>query len=455
MADTEGIEALQVQQSRHLEMDSLQEDPDVKNRPYNHNPPQLTCTESEPRRRPWSTEGIQAVLSPSPSFIESRKSKDDIHVASNPSTPKRPTYPSRGLSLQMPPRDVSSTSTANLVKRVPLSPKLDPSNSYAPAGSALPRRSRGLDFSRACTNLHHSTLAEQSSPDSSPIVGGRGGMMIPLRKAHNSSNISIIPDSPGSVPNSLWSTIANADKGVISTSLGSANVMEFESGTSSSDDASMGQDDEDIIIHTTPQIWRSGSFSGNGIGQSIFSSPGGDGLGAYSPAAAKLMSFQRARIKRRRSRKSSSSASGQSVMHSPGPASPPLLKSIESSMNGDGHWDPLKKEISSRRESLSLGTCDLQLSDGDQSDGAAKSRVSPDDDVSVPTPVTPSDGRRNVIRKAVTRRSNLLVSPGNYAVYDVSSNMSCSPNPRISQEFELLFRKKTLQSIPRSKERRK
>ena len=72
--------------------------------------------------------------------------------------------------------------TTNRTNRLPLSPKLDSSASYGVPGSVLPRRSRGMDFSRACTNLHHSTLAEQSSPDSSPVIGGRA-MNIPSRKS--------------------------------------------------------------------------------------------------------------------------------------------------------------------------------------------------------------------------------------------------------------------------------
>lgn len=81
-------------------------------------------TEFHEKRRPWSSQGFKSVLSPSPLFIDSRRtSKDDLSVASDPVTPKRPNVIPRGLSLQMPPRDVSSTSTANLTKRIPVSPK--------------------------------------------------------------------------------------------------------------------------------------------------------------------------------------------------------------------------------------------------------------------------------------------------------------------------------------------
>lgn len=407
---------------------SLETEQDVsgssnRDRPHTTSP-EIEISKSPRRPRPWSTEGIHAVLSPSPPFVESRTSKDDIHISSNnPVTPRRLNYPPRGLSLQMPPRDISSTSTANLVKRVPLSPKLDPSNTYASAGSALPRRSRGMDFSRACTNLHHSTLAEHSSPDSSPIVGGRGGITIPSRKGiYNSANTPIIPDSPGALPSSLWSSTANAEKSGFSSSLGSTSVMEYDSGSSSSeDDAMMGHDDEEDTIHMTPQTWRSGNGSANIFGPALHSSPGGDGFGAFAPAAAKLMSFQRARTRQRRSRHSSSSTSSHSMLPNSGPGSPPpLLKSIESSLNGDSLRDPSKTEINSRRESLSLGTCDLELSDGDHSEVEDRSHGSPKEEGVVPMPATPSDGRRNVVRRAVTRRGNLLVgSPYLQATYHI------------------------------------
>ncbi|KAL8948088.1 MAG: hypothetical protein Q9222_005691, partial [Ikaeria aurantiellina] len=389
----------------------------------NHDRPHTTSPEIEisksPRRpRPWSTEGLEALLAPSPSIVDSKTSKDDIDISINsPTTPKRPNYPPRGLSLQMPPRDVSSTSTANLIKRVPLSPKLDPSNSYASPGSALPRRSRGLDFSRACTNLHHSTLAEQSSPDSSPVVGNRASISIPSRRSiFNSASTSLVPESPGALPSSLWSTMASSEKGNISGSLGSASMMDFDSASSSSDeDAIMGHNEEEDTIHMTPQIWRSGSASNNLFGPPILSSPGGEGGAPSSAAATKLMSFQRARTKQRRSRKWSSSTSGHSALLNSGPASPPpVMTSIERSWTGDSNGDPYKKALDSRRKSLSLGTCELDFSDGEQSENGTKRRISPQEDLT-PVPTTPSDERRNVIRRAVNRRGNLLPKSRNFS----------------------------------------
>ena len=368
---------------------------------------------SPSKPRAWSANEIVPVLSPSPSFHEPRKtSKDDTCVVPNPITPKRPDFPARGLSLQMPPRDISSTSTAKLVNRVPLSPKLDSSTTYGSPASVLPRRSRGLDFSRACTNLHHSTTIAES-PDSSPTIGGRG-MMIPSRKGfHQFPSNANFPDSPSSVANSLWSTMANADRVGVSSSVGSVDMLDCESrSTSSDDDDIMGQVEEEDTIHMTPHPFRLGTNPFTTAASQAMSSPSSDWIGNFSPAAANLMSFQRARLRHGRSRKSSSSASGHGSMSSPGPGSPPVLKSIESGLSG-GYFpkELTKSDMESRRESLSLGTNDLHISDDGESDNSPSCRVSSNDGTGSVGQMKPSaDERRNVIRRAVTRRGNMLVS---------------------------------------------
>lgn len=186
--------------------------------------------------------------------------------------------------------------------------------------------------------------------------------------------------------------------------------MDYHSGSSSSDDDDMIGAEEEDTIHVTPQAFKSGIGAGNPFG--IFApSPSGDGCGGFAVPAARLMSYQRARLHNGRSRKSSSSASARSSMHSPGPSSPPLLRSIESNHNGTYFAnDPTKREMNSRRESLSLGTNDMQLSDGEESDGGGPRKASPCDGLVHPMPLTLTmDERRNVIRRAVTRRGNMLV----------------------------------------------
>lgn len=188
--------------------------------------------------------------------------------------------------------------------------------------------------------------------------------------------------------------------------------MEYDSDNTSSDgDDVMDHAEDEDTIHMTPQAYKVGNGAMNPFGPAIISSPGGDGFGGFSPAASKLMSFQRARFKHCRSRKNSISTSGNGSLHSPRSGSPPLLKSIESSLSG-GYFprDPIKRDFSSRRESLSLGTDNLNISDCENSDGGEKTRMSAGDHLGIVTPLTPTiDERRNVIRRAVTRRGNMLV----------------------------------------------
>ena len=237
--------------------------------------------------------------------------------------------------------------------------------------------------------------------------------MVPRKGLFSPPSGMTVPDSPGIGTNSLWSTLANAERTQLSSSVGSSNMMEYESGSSSSDGDAMMDEEDDDTIHMTPHVYNTNGFK-NPFGAPAVSSPGGDGVGEYSPAATKLMSYQRARVKSRRNRMSSSSASAQSSMHSPGPSSPPLLRSIESSLSINGGYfmdDTVRREVNSRRESLSLGTNDMQLSDAEQSeDGGELRRIHSHEDVPIPAPVTPSvENRRSVIRRAVTRRTNMLV----------------------------------------------
>ena len=342
-----------------------------------------------------STSNPLSTLAPSPNIRETLVSKDDYAlIAATPRTPKRPDFLSRGLSLQMPPTTTNMAAPSSN-SRAPLSPQLDPLTSYASPATSLPRHSRGLDFSRACTNLHHSTLAEQSSPDSSPIIHHKG-LAIPSRKG---SVNSMMLDSPNLVPSLGWPSMGGAEKSTVSSSVGSINMLASESGSSESDDDDLlDADDNDDTIFSTPQVQRLNNPNAftpyaekTERPERPAASPGGMWSNNFSPAAASLMkNFQRTRLRRGRSRKSSSSASGQSAMPSPRTTSPPPLRSIESA-NGYFNWP---KVPSSRRESLALGTDQLRLSSSNDSA----------DEATGPTPVTPG-----VVRRAVTRRANLLV----------------------------------------------
>ncbi|KAK0838841.1 hypothetical protein LTR91_006758 [Friedmanniomyces endolithicus] len=364
-----------------------------------------------------------ATLAPSPSFHERiRKGSKDDHAV--PTTPggrsitspgsRRPDFLARGLSLQMPTR-LDMPSPAHFREAiVPLSPKLDErdifvqsQNLSASPATSLPRHSRGLDFSRACTTLHHFTTAEQSSPDSSPVITQKG-IAIPLRKGSISSMMLDSPSLNG-LGSMTWTSIAPG-RSTVSSSVGSVNMMGSESENSDSDeDASMGGEDPEDAIFTTPQVQKlqnpsaATPFTGP-------QTPGGSaawGAGTHlSPAQASLMrTMRRARVSKagRNSRKSSGSAdnSGYSSLASPRTGSPPPVRSIEGGAALSAGYYPWQTSAAkSRRESLAMGTDGLHLSSGNDSG----------DEASLTTPSTPG-----VVRRPVTRRGNLLPKTKGFA----------------------------------------
>ncbi|KAF2097979.1 hypothetical protein NA57DRAFT_24547, partial [Rhizodiscina lignyota] len=321
-------------------------------------------------------------LSPSPNIKESiRKSKDDHTIETNPKTPRRPDFLARGLSLQMPSKQ-GSPSTGLLPSRGPLSPKLDSRNIYSSPASVLPRHSRGLDFSRACTNLHHSTVAEQSSPDSSPTITQKA-IAIPPRSSLSHS--SMILDSP-QMNSGAWTHAGNKDKSMASGSVSSINMLDSSSSDSDGGDPMEGDDNDDLMI-STPQAYKLNDASAPTPFAAAPTTRLWPGPGIAAPSS--FMSFQRARLRHRRSRHSSSSASGHSSLASPIPQSPPNGRA-----DGNSYFArEITRKAASRRESLSLGTSDLHISSGnDSGDEAGQSGVS-----------TPG-----VVQRPVTRRTNML-----------------------------------------------
>lgn len=342
--------------------------------------PQPQLMQTPPKSKARSLSDSTPKLEPSPKFLEpTRSSKDDNTVVVSPSTPRRPDFLARALSLQMPPREPPMPSPAQFAARVPLSPQLDSHNTYASPASLLPRRSRGAEFSRACTNLHHSTLPDQSSPDSSPTITQKG-IKIPTRRPRANS---MIMESPNVNAHGAWSY---SGRTAPSSSVGSINMLGSEDSNSSSDELDpLDPDDTDDPMIMTPQAAKTNNvFAG---GAPINNSPFAN---MFSPSGVpNFMSIQRARLRKGRSRKSSSSASGHSSLASPGGAASPPNSKVE----GYFSREALLRREGARRESLSVFTNDLHISSGNDSG----------DEASV-MPHTPG-----VIRRVVTRRGNLLV----------------------------------------------
>ena len=359
------------------------------------------------KTRSLSDGGGPPKLSPSPHIFESsrRQSKDDSSIHSRnrggeaererdsarvvpfplPSTPVRSGFPPlrSNLSLQLPQQDPTSPAQQSVSSKqpAPVSPKLDPSQIYAsPTGTnILPRRSRGLDFSRAATSLHHSTLADQASPDSSPTIGSRA-MNIP---GHRAGDFGTAEQSS----NSLWSMMSNQDRVNtmhISSSLGSnpaTHVGCSESSSSSEDDDLMDEDIDETFL-TTPQAAKTTTAA--------MSVPW-----MTSPAVSSLMNFQHRQRPRKQPKKrlraggplglGLGSSNSQSVLS----RSPPNSATAPKDLSNLHH---------ARRESISWAANQLHIS-GSESDDNLKSQLE----------TVESPSRPGVIRRAVTRRGNLLV----------------------------------------------
>ncbi|KAL7925186.1 hypothetical protein ACQKWADRAFT_243709 [Trichoderma austrokoningii] len=296
--------------------------------------------------------GTPSKLSPSPHIVDAsrRTSKDDssLNRLQPPVTPRR-------LSIHMPPRQASPPLPPGTPSGACIRP-VDHAHTYASPTSLLPRRSRGLDFSRAATSLHHSMLAEQPSPDSSPVIGERGmGMSIPARRgpyggAEQSST-------------SLWSMMGDQERHNISTSLGSNHVAPSDSSSSSSGDEDMDEDmDEPYVM--TPQVSKMGS-----------------GIGALgSPSLGSLASFQHRQRHRKHPKKKPHGPLGLGFNL----ASAVLSKSPPSN----------SAAARARRESISWQANQLHISSRDIDEGGPAEGSSGD--------------QKSVIRRVVTRRGNLL-----------------------------------------------
>lgn len=343
---------------------------------------------SKPKTRSLSdSNSTPSKLSPSPFIIEAshRASRDDSSIppASNaqPVTPRRPQATANSafalhmpLSRQATPpvasasqrqqeqREQAPPAVTGLgsVKPVPLSPKLDQAHTFASPTNILPRRSRGLDFSRAATSLHHSTLAEQSSPDSSPTMGGKS-MAIPGRR-------DTFSRGPEQTSTSLWSMMGNQEKTNLSHSLGSTRAMCSDLSSSSDDDDIMDEDTDEAYV-STPQVSRTAAPTGN----------------FGSPAMGSLMSFQQRQRGRKPIKKKGRGAGGLGFSHQSGGSPPPHASAA-------------------RRESISWQAKQLHISGMDA------------DEHGKPIDADGSgDGQRSVVRRPVTRRGNLLPKTKTFA----------------------------------------
>lgn len=359
--------------------------------------------------------GTPGKLSPSPHIVEAsrRQSKDDNAIRDGsaasvtsflPSTPVRAGFALRGFPLQLPSEELRETGLPTpsqpYVRPAPLSPKLDHSHIYS-SPNILPRRSRGLDFSRAATNLHHSTLANHGSPESSPTIASRA-MNIPGRRSGDYGG-------PEQSSNSLWSVMGNHhDRSNISSSLGSTMHMCSDSSSTSEDDDYMDEDMMEDGFITTPQVNKT-------TPNPLHPMAGAPWMPGGSPAVNSLLSFQQRQRPRKQPQKKLRGP--LSLGFNSAAAQPALSRSPPNNVVSRDMPDH------SRRESISWAANQLHIS-GSESDDSRQPQV----DASVDSPSRP-----NVIKRAVTRRGSLLVSKKEPTICHSSSTLtSYSPKQKAS-----------------------
>ena len=249
--------------------------------------------------------------------------------------------------------------------------------------SMLPRHSRGLDFSRACTNLHHSTIPDQSSPDSSPKVSHRA-LKIPSRRQSTVSSMML--DSPRSSGNNpFWS-----DKTFRPRSLGSTTAMTSEASSSGSDtDEEMKSRYDPDEMLTTPVMHKQSQSIGGVTPYAMR-----DEIHNPSPISRRFAPHRKAP-------RSGGRLAALRTSHSNGTAD-------DSSGSSTDNQNDTPMASNPRRESISTFTDSLQIS---TSNGNTTSN---DSDNETPS-ATFKFQSPQVVRRPVTRRSNLLPKTKGFA----------------------------------------
>lgn len=313
----------------------------------------------------------------------------------------------------MPPRDINS-GTGSGAFAAPYSPQLEPRDILGSPSSAIPRHSRGLDFSRAATHLHHSTIAEQPSPEGSPTITQKTFN----HSSRRTSSHSMMLDSPRLTAG--WMSAGNSytDRPLFPRSMGST-AINSDSSSSDSDDSVMDQDNPEESIISTPQVNKfdsGGAITPFGVPRPRTLMPWAESSSPSSPAFTSMRPSRRSTA---RGRHSSDSTESHTRLTTPDPQ-----LSRENTINQYLTRDSLMQTIASRRESLSLGTNHLHITSSN--DDAEESGSS-------------SYQYSGVIRRPVTRRSNLLVCM--VSLFDMQLSVS-SRKRRHLLAYEQPYKKK-------------
>ncbi|RPB16839.1 hypothetical protein P167DRAFT_570018 [Morchella conica CCBAS932] len=339
-------------------------DPPPQNTPFNRDPESLNKKSESSMSNNNMAGRDSSQTAPTPNQLQA------------PFTPRRMGFPGP-LSLKMPSRG-------------PLSPVLDPALGYSVA-----RRPR-LDFARACTSLHHSTLAEQPSPDSSPSTS----TSFPIPRNNKGS------DSPIANHHHYHHSSSHA------SSLGSASMMDYAPSGDDSDSSS----DEDLDVDLDLEL-------GTPFAPAIQSTE--------SAASISLMNHQKARLGGRAGRNSrhsslSSASASNSSLASPSPTTPP----VQNSSFGVGYFGRSKEGAARRKDSLTTALRNSLAVGGRGND---------------------DEKRPDPIRRPVSRRGSLLPKTKTFQRIKAALQEEASPvDMEVKREAEITrqIREEDEESVP-------
>lgn len=316
-----------------------------------------------------------------------------------------PVFASCMSPTQMKSEDNSNGSHPNLTsllslgftspgQRMSLSPKLDSAQFHAPT-SVLPRRSRGLDWSRACSSLHQSTLATAST-DTRPASSARR-MSVPRRRRRRARAASVNAGSP------LLGIQSNDTDEPAELDVGGSHFRMVDSESSSDEDC----EDESNFTHTekedtfmsTPRPLR----MINHLSLPFFSP-------SQSPSsAAKRASFSSSHngkynLDDSPLPRSSLSITNTSAHERDTPASSAIMDGNDSPRSNDQYRKMMLEDIKRRRESLGYIIPDFQPNDSNDDDHKGAKAEDPPSRSN-----TPDSTRHGIHKRPISRPRNLLV----------------------------------------------
>ncbi|CAD6502451.1 BgTH12-05043 [Blumeria graminis f. sp. triticale] len=307
-----------------------------------------------------------------------------------PKTSKRLSFPMGNISLQTPREPVPSR------PHISKSPLRDHAQACGFPTNMPSRLSHGLNFSREATNLHHSFLAEQSSPDLLPTPARCD--IKTLDKAHGLYLNGSGDHSHDS--GSFWSMMEDVDRDKVSNSLGSFNMTTGSDSLDSCSDEDHLMDDIDDSMLITPQVE---------VGEVISSFPKEISGNFWPEELYNSRTSTNVPWNKFQNRKNWGHESNNIVISSLNKSSSTPQSSV--GINGCSSLEGWTDPMTTKEPGFSLESNKVYTSSSENGDKAPKCVENLENTSSI----SGREGQRGVIRRPVTRRGNMLPKTKGFA----------------------------------------